>query len=560
MGAAASLHSNLEAHVKNMDAKELARFARENKINTYVTETIKLHDIDGNTAIALENDDLGDMAPNSKLNKKKLIVALNLLKDAVEVPASKDKSDDHAPIDYNLMDHFNNGQPNTDVYIEHKNYAILTITISSAENLKKTDGLFSSQSGDPYVKVLFDEKHVGTTKVIKKNSNPQWNEKILLKLPHNFDFSKSTLSLQIYDHDTISSHDFLGQVKLIGEEIYNTLDTCNFDDDEELLTYRLRGEEEEEESDGTDQEQKNVCNAQGSMSFRLNLEYHDDGEIDGNDWKKSSMIRNTSRVSNRSTLNSRGSIYSSSAFYNGDRSYSRQSLRSSMSRLSISSSMSRSTMSGHNREKKWFDDNNCLRQFQDVQTFINSIEGVHIETDLHRKFQNLNINDVEDIAHMVPEKKAKIIGSRLRSATNINGGIGKIFDLKRNLRWKSFIDYLQLVNRKIKFTNDDVGWIIEEFESRSDSDDIIDFGREIERKCNVNQILDILSKREKRMWIKHKVVTKARQYVRAKKKEMAENKSIARKELNKLLKDIGRNAAMACFVGEWVGALNCEGV
>ena len=30
------------------------------------------------------------------------------------------------------------------------------------------------------MKVLFDEKHVGTTKVIKKNSNPQWNEKILL--------------------------------------------------------------------------------------------------------------------------------------------------------------------------------------------------------------------------------------------------------------------------------------------------------------------------------------------------------------------------------------------
>ena len=46
-----------------MDAKELARFARENKINTYVTETIKLLDIDSNTAIALENDDLGDMAP-----------------------------------------------------------------------------------------------------------------------------------------------------------------------------------------------------------------------------------------------------------------------------------------------------------------------------------------------------------------------------------------------------------------------------------------------------------------------------------------------------------------
>ena len=75
-----------------------------------------------------------------------MIVALNLLKDAVEVPASKDKSDDHAPIDYKFNGPFNNGQPNTDVYIEHKNYAILTITISSAENLKKTDGLFEKQS------------------------------------------------------------------------------------------------------------------------------------------------------------------------------------------------------------------------------------------------------------------------------------------------------------------------------------------------------------------------------------------------------------------------------
>ena len=50
------------------------------------------------------------------------------------------------------------------------------------------------------MKVLFDEKHVGTTKVIKKNSNPQWNEKILLKLPHNFDFSKSEY-MDVYSDD-----------------------------------------------------------------------------------------------------------------------------------------------------------------------------------------------------------------------------------------------------------------------------------------------------------------------------------------------------------------------
>ena len=72
MGAGASLHNNnnnnhhLLENVKNMDAKELAKFARKNKINTFVRETIKLNDIDGKTAIELDDDIIQDNCHSNK--------------------------------------------------------------------------------------------------------------------------------------------------------------------------------------------------------------------------------------------------------------------------------------------------------------------------------------------------------------------------------------------------------------------------------------------------------------------------------------------------------------
>ena len=88
MGAGASLHNNnnnnhhLLENVKNMDAKELSKFARKNKINTFVRETIKLNDIDGKTAIELDDDIIQDdkngkhfkrqAADTDRFKKKKL--------------------------------------------------------------------------------------------------------------------------------------------------------------------------------------------------------------------------------------------------------------------------------------------------------------------------------------------------------------------------------------------------------------------------------------------------------------------------------------------------------
>ena len=193
MGAGASLHNNnnnnhhLLENVKNMDAKELAKFARKNKINTFVRETIKLNDIDGKTAIELDDDIIQDMADN-KLNQKKLMVALHLLKDAVKPSLDNDNIINDGNNDTNLMDYFastNNTKSNNDNVVED----ILSITIVSAKNLKKTDGLFSNQSGDPYVKIFFNNKNVGETKVINKSSNPTWQETITLHVPHDVDFT-----------------------------------------------------------------------------------------------------------------------------------------------------------------------------------------------------------------------------------------------------------------------------------------------------------------------------------------------------------------------------------
>ena len=546
MGAGASLHNNnnnnhhLLENVKNMDAKELSKFARKNKINTFVRETIKLNDIDGKTAIELDDDIIQDMADN-KLNQKKLMVALHLLKDAVKPSLDNDNIINDGNNDTNLMDYFastNNTKSNNDNIVED----ILSITIVSAKNLKKTDGLFSNQSGDPYVKIFFNNKNVGETKVINKSSNPTWQETITLHVPHDVDFTNITLSFKIYDHDTISAHDFLGQIKLIGDEIHEALRKCEFNDHGKPLVYHLTGE------DGKTSDSSKVS---GTLSFRLNIDTPDDD----NNQKSNSMVRNASRLSNRSMLNSRGSLYSSSVF---SRNNSRMALRSrGNSRHSMYSSLSGSTTSFSRND--WYDgDIGKLRTFTDIQEFINSIDGVDIQTDLTRTLRNVQVKTVEHFANMMPEEKAKIIGSKLKSITDVNNGIGKIKDLKRALRWSSLLEYVN--KQKKRFKQNEIDWIIKEYQSRDDEEDMYKFGKEIERRCNIQSIIEKLDKRELRQWKKYRILQKAKQYVNMKSAEIKIENQIVKENLDKSLSEIEKQASRVKFVDDWLDTLQLSAI
>ncbi|WCJ24316.1 Calcium-dependent ARF-type GTPase activating protein family [Euphorbia peplus] len=64
-------------------------------------------------------------------------------------------------------------------------------------------------SSDPYV-VLTLGKQKAQTSVVTSNLNPVWNEELMLSVPENF----GTVMLQVFDHDTFSADDIMGEAEI----------------------------------------------------------------------------------------------------------------------------------------------------------------------------------------------------------------------------------------------------------------------------------------------------------------------------------------------------------
>ncbi|GAA0187035.1 GTPase-activating protein [Lithospermum erythrorhizon] len=64
-------------------------------------------------------------------------------------------------------------------------------------------------SSDPYV-VLSLGNQTLKTRVIKKNLNPVWNEQLMLSIPENI----PPLKIRVYDKDTFSTDDFMGEAEV----------------------------------------------------------------------------------------------------------------------------------------------------------------------------------------------------------------------------------------------------------------------------------------------------------------------------------------------------------
>jgi hypothetical protein len=89
----------------------------------------------------------------------------------------------------------------------------------SASGLAKADGMFGKS--DPYVKILLDGKEVGRTSVKKNQLDPVWEgESIAFDLPAVLSSARYVcmLHLEIYDHDKLGGHEFLGMVDVRPEE------------------------------------------------------------------------------------------------------------------------------------------------------------------------------------------------------------------------------------------------------------------------------------------------------------------------------------------------------
>ncbi|GAB2234328.1 hypothetical protein Droror1_Dr00003576 [Drosera rotundifolia] len=82
---------------------------------------------------------------------------------------------------------------------------VLKIKVVKGTNLAVRDML----SSDPYV-VLTLGKQTVQSSVIKSNLNPVWNEELMLSVPQRY----GPLRVQVYDHDTFSADDIMGEAEV----------------------------------------------------------------------------------------------------------------------------------------------------------------------------------------------------------------------------------------------------------------------------------------------------------------------------------------------------------
>lgn len=81
----------------------------------------------------------------------------------------------------------------------------LKVKVIKGTNLAVRDML----SSDPYVVLILGNQKVQTN-VVKSNLNPVWNEELMLSVPQDF----GPLKLQVYDYDTFSADDIMGEAEI----------------------------------------------------------------------------------------------------------------------------------------------------------------------------------------------------------------------------------------------------------------------------------------------------------------------------------------------------------
>lgn len=82
---------------------------------------------------------------------------------------------------------------------------VLKITVVKGTNLAVRDML----SSDPYVVLTLGHQKAQTS-VRNSNLNPVWNEELMLSVPQNY----KPVKLQVFDHDTFSADDIMGEVEI----------------------------------------------------------------------------------------------------------------------------------------------------------------------------------------------------------------------------------------------------------------------------------------------------------------------------------------------------------
>ncbi|XP_057494894.1 ADP-ribosylation factor GTPase-activating protein AGD12-like isoform X1 [Actinidia eriantha] len=104
-----------------------------------------------------------------------------------------------------IMDSFRSSSSSQNVEGMVEFIGMLKVKVLKGTNLAIRDML----SSDPYVVLALGHQKVQTI-VIKSNLNPVWNEELMLSVPRDF----GPVKLQVYDHDTFSADDIMGEAEI----------------------------------------------------------------------------------------------------------------------------------------------------------------------------------------------------------------------------------------------------------------------------------------------------------------------------------------------------------
>ncbi|KDP34932.1 hypothetical protein JCGZ_09220 [Jatropha curcas] len=126
------------------------------------------------------------------------------LKPSLRITSGKPAISIQSSFSRKILDSFRSTSTSQDSE-DVESIGLLKVKVKSGTNLAIRDMM----SSDPYVVLTLGKQTVQTT-VMQSNLNPTWNETLMLSVPQDF----GPVKLQVFDHDTFSADDIMGEAEL----------------------------------------------------------------------------------------------------------------------------------------------------------------------------------------------------------------------------------------------------------------------------------------------------------------------------------------------------------
>uniref|UniRef100_A0A5B6ZTT7 Putative ADP-ribosylation factor GTPase-activating protein AGD12-like n=1 Tax=Davidia involucrata TaxID=16924 RepID=A0A5B6ZTT7_DAVIN len=127
------------------------------------------------------------------------------LKPSLRILSAPRKNSLQSSLSRKIMDSFRSSSSSQKMEGTVEFIGLLKVKVIKGTNLAIRDML----SSDPYVVLTLGQKKVQTN-VINSNLNPVWNQELSLSVPQHF----GPLKLQVFDHDTFSADDIMGEAEV----------------------------------------------------------------------------------------------------------------------------------------------------------------------------------------------------------------------------------------------------------------------------------------------------------------------------------------------------------